>query len=79
MTRVYYTQKTTTDIYEEAKANLEAYLTGEKEAKYVPQYVTSDMTIDGFSNYETVETEYGYEERPVFFVGWGMATVLLHT
>ena len=72
--RMNYTEETTDKIYEEAKANLEAYLSGEKEPASVPRYVQSDVKIDGQSMYALTETDGKIEERPVFFVGYVIHT-----
>ncbi len=69
--RVYYTEETTDELFEESKTALEAYLSGEKEAFSVPHYQTSKMRIDGMTTYATNEVDGEEEERPTFFVGWG--------
>jgi len=69
--RIYYTEETTDELYQTAKANLEAYLSGEKESVDVPKYVTSETKIDGKSVLATVEMNGEEFIRPVFFVGYG--------
>ncbi len=70
-TRVDYTSRVVTEMYNEAKADLEAYLKGEKTSLDVPVYVTSDLEIDGQTIW--ADTELGGEitRRPVFFIGYG--------
>ena len=70
-TRVDYTSRVVTEMYTEAKADLEAYLKGEKTSLDVPVYVTSDLEIDGQTIW--ADTELGGEitRRPVFFIGYG--------
>lgn len=60
-----------TELYNEAKENLMAYLSGKKEAMRVPRYTTSEKKLDGTT--VTARTFDGFceEERPVFFVGYG--------
>ncbi len=69
--RIYYNKETIDALYKETMENLQGYLDGTKEAKVVPHYITSDMTIDGQSTIATVEINGKEEERPVFFVGTG--------
>ncbi len=71
LSRVYYTERTTTDIYNKTKTALEAYLSGERTPKRVAKYVTSNMTIDGEGVSAATEYEGIKEQRPVFFVGFG--------
>lgn len=69
--RVYYTKGCIDDLYNEAKANLSAYLAGEKEPFVVPRYVTSDITYKGVTAYADNLVDGEYENRPTFFVGYG--------
>lgn len=71
LTRIYYTEDTTDELYNESKASLEAYLLEDAEPKLVPKFVTSDMTIDGKATYAMTEMDGLMERRPVFFVGYG--------
>jgi len=71
LSRVYYTEDVCDKMFEKAKVDLESYISGEKEAKAVPEYITSDMRIDGKTTWAMTEYEGKYEERPVFFVGYG--------
>ncbi len=70
-TRIHYTEETTDALYEKAKKSLNAYLNGEKSPLAVPRYITSDATPKGQMIYATTEYNGEYEERPVFFVGYG--------
>ncbi len=69
--RILYTEKCINDLYDEAKANLTAYLAGEKEPFEVPRYVTSDITYNGVTAYADNEYNGDIERRPTFFVGYG--------
>ncbi len=69
--RTYYTEASLDKLYNEAKENLNAYLKGEKEPIKTPRYITSDMRIDGDSVYALTELDGKFEERPVFFIGYG--------
>ncbi|MBR5152283.1 MAG: beta-galactosidase [Clostridia bacterium] len=62
-------EKQLTELYEEAKADLTAYLKGEKKPLTIPQYVTSDITMDGVSMIAETFDGTKTEERPTFFVG----------
>lgn len=59
------------ELYFEAKANMLAYLSGEKEPLAVPKYVTSEVTTDGTSVRATTVDGATEREAPVFFVGYG--------
>ena len=54
-------------LYGEAKANMEGYLNGGKQALEVPKYLTSERRVEGGSIY--ANTTQG--ERPFYFVGYG--------
>ena len=69
MYRMHLNDEILENIYQNAKANLEAYLAGEKEPARVPRYVTSDVEIDGQLMYAMTELDGKREKRPVFFVG----------
>ncbi|MBR7032414.1 MAG: leucine-rich repeat protein [Clostridia bacterium] len=70
--RELYLRRSTDRIYEEAKANLEGYLSGAKEPKNVPKYVTSPIEVDGFTlRANTVDSYGNFENRPVYFFGYG--------
>ncbi|MBQ7986705.1 MAG: S-layer homology domain-containing protein [Clostridia bacterium] len=69
--RIRYTESCINDLYDEAKANLNAYLAGEKEPFEVPRFITSDITYEGVTAYADNEFEGGIERRPTFFVGYG--------
>ncbi|MBR4661548.1 MAG: leucine-rich repeat protein [Clostridia bacterium] len=70
--RELYLRRSTDRIYEEAKANLEGYLSGAKEPKNVPKYVTSGIEVDGFTlRANTVDSYGNFENRPVYFFGYG--------
>lgn len=67
-----YTKVELNEMYNEAKANLEGYLNGTKQAFSVPRYVSSDMQTDGFTvTADTVNSEGVKERRPVYFIGYG--------
>jgi len=69
--RINYTYEQLTDIYNEAKQALNAYLIGERDPFAVPKFVDDEFTIDGTLTYaETFDGE-KTEKRPVFFVGYG--------
>lgn len=68
--RMYIYELSMNRIYEETKAKLKAYLSGGEKPVDVPKYVTSDIRIDGVSNYAMTETNGVLEERPVFFSGY---------
>jgi len=70
-TRVSYTKQTTDTIFEEAKADLESYLAGEKTPMSVPRYVTSKVKVDGSTLYALADNNGIIEERPTFFTGYG--------
>lgn len=71
LVNVYNTEDITNEIFEQNKADLEAYLSGEKKPKSVPKYRTSDIKIDGQTMYATFDVDGKLEERPAFFVGYG--------
>lgn len=67
-----YTKVQLDNMYNEAKADLEGYLDGTKQAFSVPRYVTSDMDIEGYTvTADTVNSEGVKERRPVYFIGYG--------
>lgn len=70
-TRVEYTERVTTDMYNRAREALQAYLSGEKEAKDVPVYVTSELDIDGQTIWADMEVGGAIERRPAYFIGYG--------
>ena len=70
ISKIDYTGKCLEKIYIEARDNLTAYLSGEKEAFDAPQYVTSPLRTEGVSIIGNTRTSKGVEEeRPVFFIG----------
>ncbi len=71
LSRVYYTERTTTDIYNKTKASLEAYLAGEDTPKKVSKYVNSEMIINGEDISANMEYNGIVERRPMFFIGYG--------
>lgn len=58
-------------LYVDAKADLEAYLTGQAEPLPVPEYITSELTTKNNAIWAMTDTDGVREERPVFFVGYG--------
>ncbi|MBP3359969.1 MAG: S-layer homology domain-containing protein [Clostridia bacterium] len=72
LARVNYTARVTTRIYEEDKANLNAYLSGTKKPLEAPVWIGADITSDEYSLISEMEMPDGsIEERPVFFNGYG--------
>ncbi len=71
LSRVYYTERTTTDIYNKTKAALEAYLRGDDTPKKVPKYISSEMIINGEDISADMEYKGIVERRPMFFIGYG--------
>lgn len=71
LARINYTYDQISDIYNDTKKTLEGYLSGESVPLKVPQYKTSKINVDGTVTYaDTFDGEI-YENRPVFFVGYG--------
>jgi len=60
-----------TAIYSDAKADLEAYLSGEKEAFSVPKYQGGALEFDGTTILAETDSGGVKEKRPVFFTGFG--------
>jgi len=60
------------DIYETNKSNLEAYLSGKKEAKTAYRYVTSEHSVSGQSIFADMRNSKTgeIEKRPVYFMGY---------
>lgn len=72
LTRVSYTRRVTTKIYEDDVKNLNAYLDGTKTPLKVPEYITSTVTTDEDTHYAEVVDENGVtKKQPVVFVGYG--------
>lgn len=71
LSRIYYTEYTTEELYNQSKETLEAYISGTKDSKTVPKYITSEMEIDGKNVYAQTDNGGMIEKRPVFFVGYG--------
>lgn len=59
-----------TNIYNETKALAEGYLDGSIEPKYVPRFVSSDLTVEGGQFYADVDNHGKLERSPVNFVGY---------
>lgn len=61
------------DMYTEACAELQAYLSGDKIPQSVPRYVTSENAdrIDGVSVFSDTVQDGTITERPTFYVGYG--------
>lgn len=66
-----YTYDCLTDIYNKAKDNLNAYLSGEKEPEVVPMYAGGDREAVGSVYYAEADVNGTKEKRPMFFVGYG--------
>lgn len=71
LSRIYYTEECINELYEESKANLNAYLNGDKTPFKVPHYITSDITVKDRAMYALNEFDGDIVERPTFFVGYG--------
>ena len=70
--RELFVRRSTEKMYAEAKKSLEKKLTGEKEAVNVPKFVSSRIDVDGFTiTADTVDSYGNYENRPVYFFGYG--------
>lgn len=61
---------TLTNIYNETKALAQGYLDGSIEPKYVPRFVSSDLTVEGGQFYADVNNHGKIERSPVNFVGY---------
>ncbi len=59
------------DIYQETKANLEAYIAKEKTSREVPVFKTGEIEIDGESMIADVKVGNSFERRPTYFIGYG--------
>jgi len=59
-----------TNIYNEVKTLAEGYLDGSIEPKYVPRFVSSDLTVEGGQFYADVNNRGKIERSPVNFVGY---------
>ena len=71
-TRELYLRRSTEKIYADAKSSLEGYLSGEKEPRNVPKYASGKIEVDGFTLYADTVDDYGnFENRPVYFFGYG--------
>lgn len=72
LSRVSYTKRVTTQIYNEDMKNLQAYLDGTKTPLKVPEYITSTVTTDEDTHYAEVIDENGdVKKQPVVFSGYG--------
>lgn len=68
-----YTFEELERIYQEAKTNLQGYLSEEKKSLATPKFQSGNVLINGLTNFADTKTA-GKEEtenRPVFFVGYG--------
>jgi len=69
---LYHYQKRCLDnLYTQAKADLEAYLRGEKKPLTVPTYVTSEIRTENTAVWAKTDVNGKIVERPLFFVGYG--------
>lgn len=65
-------EKDLTEMYNTAKNNMTAYLSGEKTPVSVPKYVSGDsLRMEGTTMYALTDNNGVQEERPVFFQGYG--------
>ena len=71
--KIPYLNDSIDGIFETAKSDLEAYLSGEKEPLNVPRYVTGDIALDGMAYIaDTIDSYGNTERRPVYFYGSGL-------
>jgi len=68
---IAFGRKNLEDIYTETKANLEAYIAKEKEARKVPIVKTGKIEIDGQSLVADVLVDGKIERRPSYYIGYG--------
>ena len=59
-----------TNVYTEVKALAQGYLDGSIEPKYVPRFISSDLTVEGGQFYADVNNHGKIERSPVNFVGY---------
>lgn len=72
LSRVSYTKRVTTKIYNEDVETLNAYLDGTKTPREVPEYITSKVTTDEDTHYAEVIDENGNIKRePTVLIGYG--------
>ena len=72
LSRVSYTKRVTTKIYNDDMKNLQEYLDGTKTPLEVPEYITSTVTTDENTHYAEVIDENGeFKKQPVVFSGYG--------
>ena len=69
--RVGQYMKILTTMYQDTKADLSAYLSGEKKAFAVPKYQGGAVEFDGTTILAETDTGGIKEKRPVFFTGFG--------
>ena len=68
--RIAYYKECFDEIYADTKADLESYISGEKEPLAVPKYITSDIEVDGTSIWADTIYNGEIEKRPVFLNGY---------
>lgn len=68
--RMSYWRKSLTEVYQNAKAQLEAYLSGEQTPKTAPVYQSSDLKIKGSMFYADTDWNGVKENRPVIMTGY---------
>ncbi len=66
-----YTYDSLNEIYNKARTNLKAYLSGEKEPEIVPIYAGGDREPVGSVYYAEADVNGVKEKRPIFYVGFG--------
>ena len=71
LVRIHHQDKVLTELYENLKVKLNAYLGGSAEPIAAPTYVTSDISVKGKHFEATMDTNGELEKRPVFFIGTG--------
>ena len=69
--RVDYYNTVLTKLYNEARAELLSYLSGDALPKTAPKYLTGGRTIDGSTITANTVRDGVTEERPIFFNGFG--------
>lgn len=70
-THADYVMNSLDKLYDEAKSNLASYLSGKKQPKTVPRYVTSKAGISGKTFTADTVIDGTVSQRPVIFTGYG--------
>ncbi len=67
----HYQRRCIEELYAQAKADLEAYISGDKEPLIAPKYVTSEVEAKNSAIWADAMVDGKRENRPTFFVGYG--------